>query len=648
MLMSVLKEGQNLELALAALEASSLVAIADQQGAFLYVNSMFCQIANMQQEQLLGRSFQDLSSSEQAVEVYKEVQEQLEQGKVWRGELTCVSDAGESFWLQLTIVPISNVQGEKSHSIAFGTDITERKLNEIKLNKTIENLVEIENALDESSIVAITDQAGVITYVNDKFCEISKYSREELVGKTHRIINSGYHPKSFFKDMWKTIKNGGIWHGEVKNRAKDGTEYWMKTTIVPFFDDSRKPRQFISIRSDITDRVKAEQELAERTDQLARMRDEAVNASNVKSQFLANMSHELRTPLNAIIGYSEMLHEEAVEMGDMMFVEDLKKISTAGSHLLALINDILDISKIEAGRMELHYEESSLTELVHDVMITMRPLIENKGNTLIYEAEQYGEMTTDVLKLRQVLLNFLSNANKFTEQGQITVAIHAQQHNGRDGFSFYINDTGIGMSAEQMSKLFQPFTQVDSSLTRKYGGTGLGLSISQRFVQMLGGYIEVDSELGAGTSFTCWLPSQQELISDKQPVEASQQIRETSGKVNILLIDDERSNYDLMERYIAKTGWSIMYANNGEEGIRLAKENQPDVICLDVLMPGMDGWSVLTALKQEEVTAHIPVVIWSMATDLQRGYEFGATEYLTKPSERERLIEIISKYVVSQ
>jgi len=362
------------------------------------------------------------------------------------------------------------------------------------------------------------------------------------------------------------------------------------------------------------------------------------------------MSHELRTPLNAIIGYSEMLHEEAVEMGDMMFVEDLKKISTAGNHLLALINDILDISKIEAGRMELHYEECSLTELVHDVMITMRPLIENKGNTLIYEAEQYGEMTTDVLKLRQVLLNFLSNANKFTEQGQITVAIHAQQHNERDGYSFHIKDTGIGMSEGQMSKLFQPFTQVDSSLTRKYGGTGLGLSISQRFVQMLGGYIEVDSELGAGTSFTCWLPSKQEQTSDKKPVEALQQVRETSGKVNILLIDDERSNYDLMERYIAKTGWSMIYANNGEEGIRLAKEYMPDVICLDVLMPGMDGWSVLTALKQEEVTAtaHIPVVIWSMATDLQRGYELGATEYLTKPSERELLIEIISKYVISE
>lgn len=650
MLMSMLKEGQEMQLAMAALEESSIVTIMDRQGSFLYVNQLFCQLAGLNNEQLLGQSFKALASGEQTEEFFADIHQTIERGKAWKGELNCLTEEGRSYWIQLTIVPFCNEQGELYRSVAFGSDITERKHNEIKLYKTVENLFEIENALDESSIVAITDRAGVITYVNDKFCEISKYSRDELMGKTHRIINSGHHPKTFFKQMWETIKAGNIWRGEVKNRAKDGTEYWMNTTIVPFLDDNRKPRQFISIRSDITDRVKAEQELAERTEQLARMRDEAVNASNVKSQFLANMSHELRTPLNAIIGYSEMLREEAQELGDAVFVEDLGKISKAGNHLLALINDILDISKIEAGKMELHLESCDLPDLVQDVMVTMRPLIEGKGNRLVCDCMDQGNMITDVLKLRQILLNFLSNANKFTDQGVITVRIIAEQRDEREGYSFFIQDTGIGMTEEQMAKLFQPFTQVDSSTTRKYGGTGLGLSISQRITQLLGGDITVSSELGVGTSFTCWLPSSQMETQTQETagVDASVKAASWKGSANIVLIDDESSNHNLMERYIAKTGWSIVHAENGADGLKLVKECKPDVICLDILMPEMDGWSVLAALKEDPEIAHIPVVVWSMATDRQRGYELGATEFLTKPSERDRLIEVIKKYISSE
>jgi hypothetical protein len=365
---------------------------------------------------------------------------------------------------------------------------------------------DISNALDASSIVAITDDKGVITYVNDKFCEISKYTREELIGKTHRIINSGHHPKAFFKEMWDTIRAGKIWRGEVKNRAKDGTYYWMNTTIVPFLNEDSTPHHYISIRTDITDRVIAQTELAERTAQLAKAHDEAIQANLIKSQFLANMSHELRTPLNAIIGYSEMLMEEAEELGLPTIAEDLAKIRNAGNHLLALINDILDISKIEAGKMDVSMETFSLSDVVQDVVSTVCPLIETKGNQLTTSCVEGAEMTNDELKLRQILMNLLSNANKFTDAGSIHLRVAPEARDGQDGYVFHVQDTGIGMTPEQMSKLFQPFTQADASTTRKYGGTGLGLAISKRFSNMMGGDIEVESKFGSGTTFTCWLP----------------------------------------------------------------------------------------------------------------------------------------------
>lgn len=493
--------------ALSALEASSIVSITDDKGIITYVNDHFCEITKHERTELIGLSHRAVNSGFHPQTYFKELWKTIGQGQVWKGEMKNRAKDGSEYWVNLTIVPFVNDAGVVYQHVAIGTDITKRKLNEAKLIETMENLRDIENALDESSIVAITDDKGIITYVNEKFCEISKYDRAELIGKTHRVINSGSHPKSFFKEMWDTIKQGLVWKGEVKNRAKDGSEYWMNTTIVPFLGEDGIPRQFISIRTDITDRVKAETALAERTEQLAKARDEAIQASRIKSQFLANMSHELRTPLNAIIGYSEMLQEEAEELGESLFAEDLAKISKAGNHLLALINDILDISKIEAGKMELHPETCSLPELIQDVLTTIRPLVEGKGNKLQTQWEEQGEITTDVTKLRQILINLLSNANKFTDRGTIAFQVCRQSRGDRWGYSFRVQDTGIGMTPDQLDKLFQPFTQADASTTRKYGGTGLGLAISQRFSHIMGGDILVESEFGAGTTFTCWLPT---------------------------------------------------------------------------------------------------------------------------------------------
>ncbi|MNI22517.1 Signal transduction histidine-protein kinase BarA [compost metagenome] len=387
--------------------------------------------------------------------------------------------------------------------------------------------------------------------------------------------------------------------------------------------------------------------MAERTAELEKAHDEAIKANMIKSQFLANMSHELRTPLNAIIGYSEMLKEEAEELDEPTFVEDLGKINTAGNHLLALINDILDISKIEAGKMEIHLETSGLPGLIQDVLTTVTPLIEGNKNKLETHCEE-GNITTDVTKLRQILINLLSNASKFTKSGTIRFDIYRQSRGNQAGYCFRIQDTGIGMTPEQQKKLFQPFTQADSSTTRKYGGTGLGLAISQRFSKIMSGDIRVESELGVGSTFTCWFPmspSEQEIEGDNRQTESQHVHMEELSQVSILLIDDEAFNRELMERYLAKEGWTIAFAESGHEGLILARKLRPKVICLDILMPSMDGWSVLSALKSDPELADIPVVIWSMTNDKQLGYALGASEFLMKPVQRERLIDVMDKYV---
>ncbi|WP_227013997.1 response regulator [Paenibacillus psychroresistens] len=389
-----------------------------------------------------------------------------------------------------------------------------------------------------------------------------------------------------------------------------------------------------------------EELVAERTDQLERARDEAIKANMIKSQFLANMSHELRTPLNAIIGYSEMLMEEAEELGEIVFVEDLGKISKSGKNLLALINDILDISKIEAGKMEVYFETCGLESIIEDVRTTVKPLMEANGNQLEIHTLD-GEITTDVTKLRQILLNLLSNASKFTKNGTIVFDISQQIRNDKIGYCFSVKDSGIGMSAEQVEKLFQPFTQADSSTTRNYGGTGLGLAISQRFCSIMGGDIYVESELGSGSTFTCWLPTdspEQSLITN--PPAANRKNSEEISQASILIIDDDSSNHQLMRRYLAKEGWTLAFADSGQEGLRLAKKLHPEVICLDILMPSMDGWSVLSALKSDPELEDIPVVILSMTDDKQMGFALGASEFLTKPVPRERLVVVMDKYIL--
>ncbi len=377
--------------------------------------------------------------------------------------------------------------------------------------------------------------------------------------------------------------------------------------------------------------------------ELLTARDQALESNRSKSAFLANMSHELRTPLNAVIGYSELIQEECEDSGQTEFVPDLQKIQAAAKHLLALINDILDLSKIEAGKMDVYIELIEVPKMIGEIETTVLPLVIKNENTLKIECPpDLGMMRADLTKVRQILFNLLSNASKFTKTGQVTLSARREIISEVEWMIFSVIDSGIGMTEDQIVRLFKDFSQADSSTTRKYGGTGLGLSISRRFAQMMGGDIDVESTVGVGSTFTVRLP-----VAVPRPDAVATNgklIPAAAGRNTILVIDDDPAARELMTRFLLKEGYYVETAATGKDGLRRAEELRPDVITLDVMMPGMDGWAVLSSLKANPVLAAIPVVMLSMVTDKNMGFALGASEYMTKPIQRERLLEILERY----
>ncbi len=367
-------------------------------------------------------------------------------------------------------------------------------------------------------------------------------------------------------------------------------------------------------------------------------------ASQLKSQFLANMSHELRTPLNAIIGVTEMLHEDARDFQRDNELEPLERVLRAARHLLALINDILDLSKIEAGKIELHVESFAIAPLVADVVTTLGTLaLKNRNRVLVECASDIGKMRGDQTRIRQALLNLASNATKFTEDGTITIRVQRIAEEGHPWVTMAVADTGIGLTREQMGRLFQEFVQADASTTRKYGGTGLGLAISRRFCQMMGGDITVESEPGRGSTFTIRLPAADTGSGPVGPQDsADPHAAGPQGETpTILVVDDDPTVREILERYLTREGFSVVTAGSGLDGLRLAREIRPAAITLDVMMPDVDGWTVLAAIKGDPALADIPVILVTIVDERSRGYSLGATDYMVKPIDRERLVGVL-------
>ncbi len=517
------------------------------------------------------------------------------------------------------------------------TEINERKQVETALGHLSHQTKQIlENAGE--GIFGLNLQGETIL-VNPSAAKMLGFEVEELIGrKQHEIIHHSRKDNTAYPaedcPVIKALNDGNSYRrdNEVFWR-KDGTSFAVEYMTTPIIENNIITGAVVTFR-DITERKQYEAVLqeAKNTAENARAIAEAANLS--KSQFLANMSHELRTPLNAIIGYSEMLKEEAEDLGQDDFIPDLQRVHTAGKHLLGLINDVLDLSKIEAGKMDLYLETFDLLIVLTEIESTIQPLVEKRGNTLTVRCDSnIDQIHADTTKFRQIILNLLSNATKFTEQGLITVDVSYQTE---DMVRICVTDDGIGMTPEQQRKLFQPFTQADSSTTRKYGGTGLGLAITKKFVELMGGTIGLVSEFGHGSMFTITLP----IVVSELIIQAEELLQKEDGIV--LVIDDDSVVRGLLKTYLTQLGYAVASAADGKEGLRLAKKLRPDAVLLDVKMPGIDGWNVLSTLRQDPLLTDIPVIMTSVEND--HGFAHEATDYLVKPVGYDQLTGVFDKY----
>ena len=508
------------------------------------------------------------------------------------------------------------------------TDVTYRKRAERRLReseKRFRTLIET-----SANIIWTTSPTGELVPPQPGWTAFTGQAQAEYAGAGWL---DAVHPddREFTMEAWRQAVAGRTLYSiDHRLRRADGEWRTMSVRGVPLVDDG-EVQEWVGTHTDITERKQAEEELGA-------AKDAAEAANRAKSQFLANMSHELRTPLSAVIGYSEMMEEEMEDGGDAAMLGDVRKIQSNARHLLSLINDVLDLSKIEADRMTTYAEDLQVEALVQDVAATVGNLVEQKGNTLVLDVQPgAGMMHTDQTKLRQCLFNLVSNAAKFTENGRIT--LHARRDG--DDVVFSIADTGIGMTPEQLAKLFERFAQADVSTTRKFGGTGLGLAITRAFCRLLGGDVTVASTYGAGSTFTMRLPA---TMPEQPAAEEEAAHAAPASKHLVLVVDDDPAQRDLLTRFLEREGFAVRTAPDGRAGIELARALRPRAILLDVMMPQMDGWSVLTALKADPALALIPVVMVTFVNDPALAGSLGAADMVLKPVEWSHLKDVMGRF----
>jgi len=501
------------------------------------------------------------------------------------------------------------------------------------------------SALDQHAIVSITDPAGVITYANDRFCTISGYAQDELVGHHHRVVKSAHHPASFFEALWHTISQGEVWHGEVCNRRKNGELYWVSATIVPLLGEDGFVQQYIAIRTDITERKAIEQSL-----EIAK--NAAEQASDAKSQFLANMSHEIRTPMNAILGMLQLLQRTALTPEQQDYAA---KTEGAARSLLGLLNDILDFSKAEAGKMALDNHPFRLDRLLRDVSVILASNVNGKPVKLTLDVahDVPPGLLGDDMRLRQILVNLGGNAIKFTESGEVKLQVRLLGLDaGRAMLEFAVTDTGIGIAPEHRAHIFEGFSQAESSTTRRFGGTGLGLAICQQLVRLMEGELQLTSVLGQGSTFFFQIRLPVAEVAAPQPVQA---VAKAGAKVQrllgmrLLLVEDNKINQMVAQRLLSQEGADITLAENGALGVQAVADMQPayDAVLMDLQMPVMDGFEATRAIRQSLGQTRLPIIAMTanaMASDREACLAAGMNDHVGKPFELDSLVAKLHKH----
>lgn len=548
-------------------------------------------------------------------------------------------DGGTNFY-QASFYPLPP-DGRSGVSQDIGmvvADITARKRAEQRTQESEERLRTLIEAT--AAIIWTADPTGAFDKPQPYWSRFTGQSPQEALGwgRLERV-----HPEDLavMQDAWRTgLEARAPIVTEHRLRRADGEWRYMALSAAPVLNDDGSIREWVGSHTDITERKEAEL-------MLSAAKHAAEAANRAKSSFLANMSHELRTPLSAVIGYSEMLEEEVEDLGETAILTDLGKIKSNARHLLSLINDVLDLSKIEANKMDIYAETIDIEPFIRDVASTVHALIAKKSNQLdIRLGDELGTMRSDSVKLRQCLFNLLSNAAKFTENGRIELRVRRDTRPDGDWIAFEVADTGIGMTSDQLQRLFERFAQADETTTRRFGGTGLGLALSRGFSRLLGGDITVDSAEGRGTCFTMAVPAimpTRQLDDDIQVTDVDTPPPEARREL-VLVIDDEASQRDLMSRFLERQRFDVRTASDGSTGIAMARSLKPRAILLDVMMPHMDGWSVLKTLKADPELARIPVVLVTFVADVGLGSAMGAVDHLAKPIDWQKLKTLMDRF----
>ncbi|MBF0561301.1 MAG: response regulator [Alphaproteobacteria bacterium] len=474
----------------------------------------------------------------------------------------------------------------------------EERTHELRLAN--DNLNFLKFALDEHAIVSATDVEGRITYVNDRFCTISGYTQDELIGQNHRIIKSQEHSPAFYRTLWGRITQGKVWHGEIKNLKKDGDYYWTNATIVPFVDENGKPFKYIGIRTDITKRKRMEADLAAAV-------VTANAATRAKSDFLANMSHEIRTPMNAIIGLVGLCLKTNLSAKQRDY---LNKALASAETLLEIINDILDVSKIEAGKLDIEAVPFELDRVMDNLAAVNSFKAEQKSLELLFFCPENlpHSLIGDPLRLGQVLTNLVNNAIKFTDAGEVVVSIKVMARTMETvRLEFSVRDTGIGITPEHRRRLFKSFSQADTSTTRRFGGTGLGLAISKQLVEMMGGTIGVDSTPGIGSVFTF------DVVLGLSQQSAGPRLEPHVGLygLRVMVVDDNSTSAEILQSYLGSFSFIVTVCRSGEEALSVLScaGATVDLILMDWKMPGISGLQAALRIKTEVLAARPPKII---------------------------------------